>query len=427
MNVVHLIYYKYTIQPGNIYMKLLELYEEPITKKNDFLFEDRFLIEAATNVDEIPLGRGGRASIIPLEGGKTRLVIIEDPARLQDAQVYDFTRNRDAVAARQAFADNNTTSFNRAVQRGTQVDATRFQNVDDYMRRAQNMSQDEMARKNGLASRVIRGTGRILRYFVPVLTLAGLAYEEWLTTLAAIDLVDEDNNLSQDEKRELKSIIRGVSYTKLGILTLWIVRRATALRKIIIAARTAVAAGSLFTGPFAWVPFILGQVAITVAVALLNRPAVKVAFADWLAGNIMGDLFEGVETLVNTAASMLDSLTGGLIGSQNLNRAIGWEEGALDAGVQGEVVASSEWAKLVFQDIIFPPDMDPLEVPYFNEAQRTNMLRQAFQDDGFALETGEEQPDEQPAVPPEDQPFEVPERPTNEEDPFEVPERPAPA
>jgi hypothetical protein len=55
------------------------------------------------------------------------------------------------------------------------------------------------------------------------------------------------------------------------------------------------------------------------------------------------------------------------------------------------------------------------------------MLRQAFQDDGFALETGEEQPDEQPAVPPEDQPFEVPERPTNEEDPFEVPERPAPA
>jgi len=420
-------------------MKLLELLDEPIKNKNDFLFEDNFLYEEVEDVvDEVSLGRGGRASVSPVgTRGEYRLVILPDDNDFRNAQAFDFADERAATQARNYYISNDTPNFERATRRATRVNLTRLTMIDDFMERARALPIDDSPAprsQRSLFNRFIRGSagaaGGLFRYFLPIFMTAGQIYVDWLTTLKTIDLVNEDSNLSTDDKQELNSILRGMFYTQSGILALWAVSSTLRLTRIVRAVRAGVAAGgfaaAIPSGGTSLLAMIAGQVAITIVLAFLERPSVRKAFAEWIAGTMFGAMFEGMDFLANSAAATLDYLTGGLIGSQNLNRALGFEPGTPDSGLQGEVVASSEWAKLVFQDIIFPPDMERMKVPYFPQAQREQMLRQAFVRDGTALtsdtETDTPQPEEEPtALPP--RPDDT--QPAPEEEPTALPPRPA--
>ena len=399
-------------------MKLLEILDEPIKNKDDFLFEADFLYEEVEDaVDEIPLGRGGRASISPIEiEGRTfqRLIVISDGTNFDpnNAIIRDFDRLDDAQAARTAFQNGDQSAFQRAIGRGTEVDPRRFNQIDDFLARARAEGFEAASRSRPTVARLI-GTG-IFKYIFRLLVPAGIIFDEVWTTAAAIDIVNEDQNLSTAEKNELKSILRSVSLTKLGVLMLWLVARVALLRQIIGVLRRVMAAGSIAaaipTGGSSLLAMVFGQVALTVVMALLNRPEVKVAFAEWLAGTIYAQVFEASADVVSGALAMLDQLTGGLLGSDDIRQRLWPEAVNPDAGLQGEVVASSEWAKLVFQDIIFPPDMERLLVPYIPQEQRAQLLRQAFTRDGYSLTTDDTRQPDTPTdtddefTPPTDQP-----------------------
>lgn len=427
-------------------MKLLEILDEPIKNKDDFLFEADFLYEEVNGaVDEIPLGRGGRASISPIElEGRTfqRLIVIPDGTDFDpnNAIIRDFDRLDDAKAARTAFQNGNQRAFQRAIGRGTEVDPRRFSNqLDNFLARARAEGFEAASRSRPTVARLI-GTG-IFKYIFRLLVPAGIIFDEVWTTAAAIDIVNEDQNLSTAEKNELVSILKNVALTKIGVLTLWLVARVALLRQIIGVLRRVMAAGSIAaaipTGGSSFLALIFGNIALVVVEVILDRPGVKIAFAEWLAGTIYAQAFEASADVVSGALAVLDQLTGGLLGSDDIRQRLWPEAVNPDAGVQGEVVASSEWAKLVFQDIIFPPDMERLLVPYIPQEQRAQLLRQAFTRDGYSLTTDDTRQPDTPTdtddefTPPTDQP--APDTddeftpPTDDRTPPPIPDQPRPS
>jgi hypothetical protein len=157
----------------------------------------------------------------------------------------------------------------------------------------------------------------------------------------------------------------------------------------------------LFTG-IGTIPSIMGllgsQVAFHTIAYILTRPSVQNKFVDWVISwgqsGVIGAMFQGgVEfagTLMQGAASALNSVTGGLLGSEDLFDTIGGTEAmGGDAytkgrteipGLEGTAFASQEWAKLVFQDLLFPPgtSIEDKLVPYMDFEQRENRLAETF-------------------------------------------------
>jgi len=58
-------------------------------------------------------------------------------------------------------------------------------------------------------------------------------------------------------------------------------------------------------------------------------------------------------------------------------------------GREGEYYASAEWAKLLFQDMLFPPAQKSMLVPYITPARREGLLEEAF---GLTNPTQNQQP-----------------------------------
>ena len=96
--------------------------------------------------------------------------------------------------------------------------------------------------------------------------------------------------------------------------------------------------------------------------------------AKYIASTSSGSFFiGGLGNLANSSMQVLDSLTNGALGGESLRDAIGFKKGVTKMPA-GTAWASSEWAKLAFQDMIFPPDMEKIKVPYLSPERRRNAI-----------------------------------------------------
>jgi len=176
-----------------------------------------------------------------------------------------------------------------------------------------------------------------------------------------------------------------------------IIRILRNIRRAIQARSTA----ALFTGA-GTVPGIVtligSQVAYMVIARILTSAYVQGKFTDWIIewgqSSVFGAIFQGgVETagtLLQAAAAALDAATNGLIGSPDLFSALGGTEAMGGEaytktiteipGLEGSAFATQEWAKLVFQDLLFPPgtSVEDKLVPYMDREMRENRMAEVF-------------------------------------------------
>lgn len=112
----------------------------------------------------------------------------------------------------------------------------------------------------------------------------------------------------------------------------------------------------------------------------ITRPGVQLAMAEWFHGTLMEPVLGFAGELVVGALTALDAALDGEYGTGALRRWFGWEgqSDAIGDAEEKEVVGSSEWAKLVFRGLLFPPNREKVKVPYIAPEQRATLLRQAL-------------------------------------------------
>ena len=97
---------------------------------------------------------------------------------------------------------------------------------------------------------------------------------------------------------------------------------------------------------------LLSETAFFIALTALANPTVQLKLAEWIASWWAGNFFAFIGNVTDVTMKTLDSLTDGAIGGDTLRDAIGFKKGVAKMPA-GTAWASSEWAKLAFQDLIF--------------------------------------------------------------------------
>jgi hypothetical protein len=245
---------------------------------------------------------------------------------------------------------------------------------------------------------------------VRILGATGVAYSLIVSGIEIINDLEieaEDDPNVLEENMELRNIVVGQISAQLMFVLLQIMRNASlfnrALRWIkwtVRAAQGAAAATVVGTFP-SLLSLLVTESAWLIAGLIISSPTVQRSLAEWFHGNIMGVFLGAVGAGVTMAATALDIALDGQYGSGAFRRALGWERSDAAEAPEGEYSTSSEWAKLVFHGLLFPPGKEQLLVPYISPEQRAALLRQSM---GLEEEAPEAAPPSDTTPPAEDAP-----------------------
>jgi hypothetical protein len=231
--------------------------------------------------------------------------------------------------------------------------------------------------------------GPVMSGFFKLLGVLGIGIGLFQSFIINYDIVNEmpDSEFpgGQAEKEELKSIITGlfVSQCILMLSMAFRVIRIATLINLIRSPIRAMQIGAAATGAGtipSLITMIITEAAFWGATYLLTRPAFQMKLAEFVAGTVAAKVFEGVGNVADLAALGLDTMTNGALGGSTLRDALTFEGGVTKMPT-GTSYASSEWAKLAFQDMIFPPDMEKVKVPYLMLGDRTGAIFDALEID----------------------------------------------
>lgn len=245
--------------------------------------------------------------------------------------------------------------------------------------------------------RMLQARPWMSRFFKILLTL-GFGYELWASSIVVQDDIQNDETLTQAEKDQLRNTYAGIFYTEMMAVLIYILKTAAIVKRFIAMLRWAWAgAVAVATGATAaptlglsavpgFIVWILGNVGLTVAAWYITRPETQRAMAEWIAGTLVGEIFEGIAWGTEGAFAVLDDVTDGALGSANLRRSLGWEDDAPATPEEaGDYYSSSEWAKIIFGEMFKTPD--PIIVPFIPAARRREMMLERLEIDQDLLDS----------------------------------------
>lgn len=159
-----------------------------------------------------------------------------------------------------------------------------------------------------------------------------------------------------------------------AILTIFSSVATVIVAKLGIAATAATggaAAGAAAIGTGA--TFLIANGVSFIVFYLLADPTFQRKIAQIIAGTILGDVVQDMGSYVNDALLSVEELVAGKYGTRFLADNLTTEEKTV-GGVEGEYYSNSEWAKLVFGTLLFPPGQKTKLVPFIPESKRDNLL-----------------------------------------------------
>lgn len=225
------------------------------------------------------------------------------------------------------------------------------------------------------------------RGFFRVAAAASISYE-LITT--GIDVINDLENEAEadpsklEENMELRNILIGqISVQVLFILRIvfgnakLFGRALNAIKWTVRAVQAGVAGTGVGAIPSA-ISFLITEAGWLIAGWVISRPSVQLAMAEWFHGNLIGVILGVVGTAVVGAATLLDAAFDGQYGTGALRDSLGFARKEPEAAPDGEFTSSSEWAKIVFHGILFPPGQEQQLVPYIGPEQRATLLRQTM-------------------------------------------------
>lgn len=229
-----------------------------------------------------------------------------------------------------------------------------------------------------------RGFGRILAGVGGGLTVAGGLVYTGIGVINDLENEAEADPSKLEENMELRNILVGqISVQVLFILRIifgnarLFGRALNAIKWTVRAVQAGVAGTGVGAIPSA-ISFLITEAGWLIAGWVITRPSVQLAMAEWFHGNLIGVLLGFVGTAVVGAATLLDAAFDGQYGTGALRDSLGFGRREAEAAPDGEFTSSSEWAKLVFHGILFPPGQEQQLVPYIGPEQRATLLRQTM-------------------------------------------------
>lgn len=264
-------------------------------------------------------------------------------------------------------------------RRVAQANVTSFQALENIPRVGPTL-------RKVLSSPWWRGAGRIFGG----LTIGAELIWAGLSVLNDLDLeLEEAQSQGSQEKANEILELRNILIVQISIqliIALRIIfgnarlfnRALRILKWIVRALQGATAATIVGTIPSA-VSLLVTESAWLIAGWIIASPTVQRAMAEWFHGNLIGVILGGAGALGLLAVRTLDELTDGQFGIGALRDTLDIESRQPDgSGEEGEYTSSSEWAKLVFHGLLFPPGRENLLVPYIPPERRATLLRETL-------------------------------------------------
>lgn len=207
------------------------------------------------------------------------------------------------------------------------------------------------------------------------------------TNIGLINDLEEEANNNPDvaqENYELRNIILAQTSVQVLFFLRYVMRTASVFNRALRAIKwtvRSVQGGAALTGVGA-IPsalsFLVTEAGWLVAGWIISSPTVQNALAEWIHDSMFSGIFELAGQGVSLALTALDAAFDGRFGTGAARAAIGWESSQPQPNEDGEYASSSEWAKLVFHGLLFPPGRENLLVPYIGPEQRAALLRQTL-------------------------------------------------
>lgn len=231
-----------------------------------------------------------------------------------------------------------------------------------------------------LTSPVWRGFGKI----VGAVGVPALIVWTNIGIINELEIEAEADPNKQEENYALRNILISQTSAQLLVYLTMIVRNGSLFRKALSGIKWTVRAiqGATAATGVGAIPSVLSllvtESAWLIAGFIISSERVQRALAEWIHGSMVSVLFEGAGQLISGAATVLDVALDGAFGSGALRRSMGWGGETAEEAADGEVVGTSDWAKLVFHGLLFPPGTEKMLVPYINPEERTRLLQAAL-------------------------------------------------
>ena len=267
------------------------------------------------------------------------------------------------------FASGMFNAANRMAQRGSYLTIASLEN----------------ARVIGPTLRTINNS-RWWKTFFRCLGALGLTVSLYTSIIGVINDIETEadrGEMTNEEALELRNILLG--QLTIQVLAFWVsvFRSARSVSRVISIIRWGVRAAQGATAatgvgiPFALGSFLLTEAGFWAIQYIITSPTIQRAIAEWLQGNMFGDIVGVVGMGTAAAINVANEVFDGQYGTGALRRAIGFEEGQNEE-VAGEVYASSEWAKLVFHNLLFPSN-ERILVPYISPDRREQLINEKLE------------------------------------------------
>lgn len=330
------------------------------------------------------------------------LLVINDFNNSGQQRIYGFPSSQAAQDALDQYTDPSVTA--------SQFERNNRSNLrnSNWRRATDVVSQEDFERRSRTSPFLQRLTqGRIFGAFTGLLRFAGVAMTVYYGILSdAADIMDDDS-LTADEKQERIDILYGLLVVEVTAMLLIIFRTSRILNRAITSLKTTVrtmqaAAGFSIVGTVpAIISFIASEAAFWAIGYALAHSGVQRALADFLAGTFVGNVFGYAGQSLNSAAAALAEATNDRFGSRNLQRWLGFPDADTTNQIRSAAYGSSEWAKLVMGAIMYPPQADPLIVPYIPSERREALLAEKLNTSIAEIESLDAEDTEQSNAPTE--------------------------
>ena len=374
-------------------MKILDVIEHKttITYKTNLVEA-----KAASIGDNFPLG-----AVVPMDGvgGNTWAIGLGTDEVIQFSS--DTKNNVNGETAARNFLKSNEGLFNKQKPAINQIksaaadlgDNVKVRNLSGFFRslstRAASASASTYQALQKIPAPVVGGTlekvlaSKVWTGLFRAIGAVGLPYAAITNAIEIINDLEreaQEDPSKEQELLELRNILVGQLSVQLLAILIIIFRNAQYIKRAL--------------GPIKWtVRAIQGGGVVSVAGTLPTLVSMLVTEAAWLAagfivtsatvqrklaeyfhGMAMGEILGFLGAGVVAGVQVLDNLTDGAFGTAEMRRSLGWDPDSADAP-EGEMTTSSEWAKLVFHGLLFPPGAKKYKVPYIAPQERVRLLQ----------------------------------------------------
>jgi len=180
--------------------------------------------------------------------------------------------------------------------------------------------------------------------------------------------------------KEIKSILVGQLIALYAAQVAVLLTRTRFVKLLLLPIKTAIRAGQVgaaLTGVGAipsLVSLIVTEAFWIVIPLILNSTSMQRWLAEVIVDSSFGDLVATVGRTVTNVATGASTYLDGKFGTGTLAKALNGYDPKESEGVTGEYYGESEWAKLVFGTLMFPPGRESILIPYIPKDRRETLL-----------------------------------------------------